>query len=209
TNARRRREARLSDCSRRQPTRAMVRRGYPNPPPALTSAVKFKAGRGCRATPSPQLPQSRVEVPTILAHLTRGRDHGRPGRTCASGRGKRMNVAALRDSFERAADNDPELVHHFYKRLFAAHPNLRSHFPNDMREQEAALGAKLVEVLGHLEDPSYLETELPALGERHAVRYRVTPDMFGPVAESLVATLEAAAGGWGDRQEELRREWSG
>jgi hemoglobin-like flavoprotein len=122
--------------------------------------------------------------------------------------GDAMNVAALRDSFERAVDADPELARHFYERLFASSPQLRSYFPRSMAGQEAALGEKLVEIMGHLEDVDYLRTHLAALGHRHAVHYRVTPDMFGPVAEHLIATLEAAVDGWGNEATELRIEWN-
>jgi hemoglobin-like flavoprotein len=122
--------------------------------------------------------------------------------------GEEINVAALRDSFERAVDADPELAHHYYQRLFEASPALRAYFPRTMAGQEAALGQKLVEIMGHLEDADHLTRHLAALGHRHATQYRVTPEMFGPVAEHLIATLEAAVGGWGDRAPELRAEWT-
>ncbi len=77
-----------------------------------------------------------------------------------------------------------------------------------MAAQERLLGEKLADIVLHLEEPDWLKTHLPALGARHAERYRVTPDMFEPIATTLIATLEDAVGGWGDRREELRREWS-
>src|SRR5215831_11727105 len=98
----------------------------------------------------------------------------------ASGRrgGMAMNVAAVRESFERALDADPMLVHHFYERLFEASPDLRGMFPRLMAGQEAALGEKLVEIMARLEDGEWLTRDLAALGERHATQYRVTSDMF-------------------------------
>lgn len=122
--------------------------------------------------------------------------------------GGSMNVAALRESFERAVDADPELAHHFYQRLFAAAPRLRGHFPREMAGQERVLGEKLVEIMGHLEDPAYLQAHLAALGHRHATQYRVTPEMFDLVAEHLIGTLEGAVRGWGERAVELRQEWT-
>src|ERR1044071_2656974 len=119
---------------------------------------------------------------------------GHPRARSMGGRG--MNVPMLRDSFERAMNADPQLCTHFYQRLFAARPDVRRYFPASMRAQERALGEKLVEVMLHLEEPGYLRAHLPALGSRHATLYRVTPDMFQPVAAALIDTLEAAVGGW-------------
>lgn len=121
--------------------------------------------------------------------------------------GNGMNVPMLRDSFERAMNADPQLCTHFYQRLFAARPDVRRYFPASMRAQERALGEKLVEVMLHLEEPEYLRAHLPALGSRHATMYRVTPDMFQPVALALIDTLEVAVGGWGTERDALRREW--
>lgn len=130
---------------------------------------------------------------------------GYPNSRSTGGQG--MNVVALRDSFERAIDADAHLAEHFYQRLFNMRPDLRAYFPADMRAQEAALGAKLVDIMLHLEDAAYLASHLAALGARHAERYRVAPDMFDPVVDALINTLEQAVGGWGDQRGALRGEW--
>ena len=121
-------------------------------------------------------------------------------------RGEGMNVQLLRTSFEHAVNNDPEIVAHFYGRLFADHPELRAYFPRDMAGQERALGEKLTEIMLHLEDADYLRVHLAALGIRHAVQYRVQPEMYGFVKDALVSTLADAVPEWND---ELDREWDG
>jgi hemoglobin-like flavoprotein len=117
-----------------------------------------------------------------------------------------MNVQLLRTSFEHAVNNDPQIVAHFYGRLFADHPELRAYFPRDMADQERALGEKLTEIMLHLEDPDYLSVDLGALGTRHAVQYRVTPEMYGYVKGALISTLAGTVPGWND---ELDQEWDG
>ena len=115
-------------------------------------------------------------------------------------------IRPARTSFEHAVNNDPEIVAHFYGRLFADHPELRAYFPRDMAGQERALGEKLTEIMLHLEDPDYLRVHLAALGIRHAVQYRVQPEMYGFVKDALVSTLADAVPEWND---ELDREWDG
>lgn len=115
-----------------------------------------------------------------------------------------MNVQLLRTSFERVVHNDPEIVHHFYGRLFREHPELRAYFPADMAGQERALGEKLAEIMVHLDDPEYLSADLAALGARHGSQYRVTPQMYGYVKDALIDTLRDAVADW---TPELEREW--
>jgi hemoglobin-like flavoprotein len=117
-----------------------------------------------------------------------------------------MNVQLLRTSFEHALNNDDEIVAHFYRRLFSEHPELRAYFPRNMGGQERALGEKLAEIMLHLEDADYLQTHLAALGTRHAVQYRVKPEMYGYVKDALIRTLADAVPDWND---ELEREWDG
>ena len=117
-----------------------------------------------------------------------------------------MNVQLLRTSFEHALNNDDEIVAHFYGRLFSGHPELRAYFPRNMGGQERALGEKLAEIMLHLEDPDYLRVHLSALGTRHAVQYRVKPEMYGYVKDALIRTLADAVPDWND---ELEREWDG
>lgn len=121
-------------------------------------------------------------------------------------RGEGMNVQLLRTSFEHAVNSDPDIVHHFYSRLFGEHPELRAYFPRQMAGQERALGEKLAEIMLHLEDPEYLSVHLAALGTRHAVQYRVRPEMYGHVKDALIDTLANAVPNW---DQEMEQEWDG
>lgn len=108
-----------------------------------------------------------------------------------------LDVAGLRASFELVITRQPDLTHVFYEELFARHPEARSLFSrNRMETQERMLAETLVAALDHLEDAEWLRSNLAALGARHA-EYGVTPEMYGWVAEALLATLgRVAADDW-------------
>lgn len=125
-----------------------------------------------------------------------------------SGNGTGLNTVLLRESFERAVNNDSDLVGHFYEELFFRRPELRRYFPQDMRGQVRSLGEKLVEIMLHLEDPEYLASRLPALGAKHHDHYHARPEMFPVVGEVLIYTLREAVGGWGSQTQELTEAWT-
>jgi hemoglobin-like flavoprotein len=105
-----------------------------------------------------------------------------------------VDVHALRSSFDRALERQPDLTHVFYDDLFAHHPSARQLFVRkDMAAQEQMLAEALVAVMDHLEDPGWLQTTLEGLGSKHA-GYGVTREMYDWVGESLIATLARANG---------------
>ena len=121
-----------------------------------------------------------------------------------------MDVQLLRETFRAAVDANPRLVHDFYfGHLFRDHPELHdgpdSLFPEDMRDQEARLGQTLVLAMEHLEDSTWLKATLEELGRRHAVLYRVRPEMFPWVGRALLDTLAQAVPGWDSRCQD---EWT-
>lgn len=105
-----------------------------------------------------------------------------------------LNVVLLRESFEVVATANPKFVTRFYEILFERHPQARPLFPRDgMARQAEMLTGALVAVLDHLEDAPWLKQTLSALGAKH-VGYGVTPEMYGWVGASLLATLAEVAG---------------
>ncbi|HXM54222.1 MAG TPA: globin domain-containing protein [Candidatus Dormibacteraeota bacterium] len=105
-----------------------------------------------------------------------------------------LDVVALRGSFGVVIERQPDLTHLFYEELFVRHPEARPLFSSrPMESQEQMLAETLIAALDHLEDPDWLRATLGELGRRHA-DYGVRPEMYGWVAEALLATLEKAAG---------------
>jgi hemoglobin-like flavoprotein len=109
-----------------------------------------------------------------------------------------MNMALdphlLRSSFELVTDRQPQLTRRFYEILFERYPQARLLFGrNSAANQEKMLQDALVAVMEHLEDASWLQSTLSAMGKKH-VEYGVTDEMYGWVGASLLATLAEAAG---------------
>lgn len=103
------------------------------------------------------------------------------------------DVQLVQESFAVLEPNLNELVSVFYAELFAANPQVRRMFPNDMAEQKKKLAATLkVAVVG----ASKLEQLIPALqslGEKHA-GYGVQAAHFDAVGAALLTTLSKCAG---------------
>jgi len=105
-----------------------------------------------------------------------------------------LDVSLLRGSFETVLARQPDLTHVFYEELFSRHPEARGMFsPERMGQQEQMLAEALVAVMDHLEEPTWLSSNLPELGAKH-MDLGVTEEMYGWVGESLLATLAKVAG---------------
>src|SRR5262245_33905317 len=116
-----------------------------------------------------------------------------------------LNVDLLRSSFHLVVDREPELALRFYETLFSRHPQSRRLFRRDSESQSKMLTEALVAVVDHLEDAPWLASTLGELGAQH-VGYGVTAEMYGWVAECMLATLADVAGSaW---QPELANAWS-
>lgn len=104
-----------------------------------------------------------------------------------------MDAELLERSLALVSDDDLGLTTSFYARLFADHPSVRPLFGDDIRPQAAMLQKAIVAVLDHLDDAEWLRTTLNALGAEH-VSFGVTPEMYGWVAGSLIATMADIGG---------------
>lgn len=117
-----------------------------------------------------------------------------------------LNADLLRSSFALVAEREPQLTHRFYELLFTRYPDARALFSHrSQREQEVMLRDMLVAIVDHLEDASWLTTQLQALGDRHK-DYGVKPEMYGWVGSCLLTTLEEVAGD--EWTPELAAAWS-
>ncbi|KYG07008.1 globin domain-containing protein [Sorangium cellulosum] len=108
-----------------------------------------------------------------------------------------LNVGLLRESFELVIEREPNLTHRFYGILFSRYPQVKPLFGRNSREhQEKMLAEALVAVIDRLEDASWLEEKLMAMGAKH-VDYGVTDEMYPWVADALITAMsEVAAADW-------------
>ncbi len=95
----------------------------------------------------------------------------------------------------------------FYGLLFERYPQARSLFGrNSQKEQQKMLTEALVALVMHLDDDSFIEQTMLALGRKH-IDYKVEDHMYPWVGECLLETLKRASGpswspalesAWGD-----------
>lgn len=116
-----------------------------------------------------------------------------------------LNVPLLRKSFDLVVERQPQLTTRFYEILFSRYPQAQPLFSRNSRQAQAEmLQQALVSVIEHLEDASWLEETLGAMGRKH-VDYGVTDEMYDWVGASLLATLAEVAGA--DWTPELEQAW--
>jgi len=117
-----------------------------------------------------------------------------------------LDVPLLRNSFDLIIARQPELTPRFYEILFERYPQVRPLFGrNSGQSQARMLQDALVAVMDKLEDASWLEQTLGAMGAKH-VDYNVSDEMYDWVGNSLIATIaETAANDW---TPELEKAWT-
>ena len=102
-------------------------------------------------------------------------------------------VKLVQQSFAKVVPIAEQAAAIFYDRLFAASPQVKAMFPDDMTEQRKKLMATLAVVVNGLSD---LESVLPAasaLAKRH-VAYGAKPAHYPVVGGALLWTLEQGLG---------------
>ncbi|WP_437669648.1 globin domain-containing protein [Sorangium sp. So ce131] len=117
-----------------------------------------------------------------------------------------LNVDLLRESFALVIEREPNLTHRFYGILFSRYPQVKPLFGrNSAEQQEKMLAEALVAVIDRLEDASWIEEKLMAMGAKH-VDYGVTDAMYPWVADALITAMaEVAAADW---TPEHRKAWT-
>ena len=93
----------------------------------------------------------------------------------------------------------------FYERLFAANPNFRPLFKNDMRIQGIKLMTMLAMVVYDLPEPGRVPPAIHDLAVRH-VGYGVKLADYDAMREALLWTLEQALGD--DATPAVREAWA-
>ena len=105
-----------------------------------------------------------------------------------------VNVNALETSFDHVATRGDELVDVFYRRLFAAAPDVQPLFADtDLKRQKGMLLATLVLLRRSLRDLGSVTPKLREMGARH-VRYGALPEHYPVVGQVLVASMAEVAG---------------
>jgi hemoglobin-like flavoprotein len=121
------------------------------------------------------------------------RDGGVSNTSRTNGGNMSLNLDALETSFDLVAPRGDELMDEFYSRLFAAAPEVRPLFPNDMRRQKTMLLGALVLLRKSLRDLDAIVPKLRQLGARH-VAYGAQPAHYPVVGSALIAAMAAVAG---------------
>lgn len=100
----------------------------------------------------------------------------------------------IRQNLELVASRAPDLTARFYERLFQQNHELRPMFSRRTADaQQRMLLEAIVAVVDHLEDATWLEETLTAMGAKH-VEYGVEDRMYPLVANALITTLADVSG---------------
>jgi hemoglobin-like flavoprotein len=115
------------------------------------------------------------------------------------------SIARLRSSFAEVSSQSRALASRFYEELFAAAPNLRTLFPDDMTPLQGHFEAALALVIRNLGDVSALQAALADLGVQH-VHWGAKPEDYIVVREALVRAIRHGSASW---TPELEADWRG
>jgi NAD(P)H-flavin reductase/hemoglobin-like flavoprotein len=116
-----------------------------------------------------------------------------------------LDPGRLRDSFARVAMHGDQVALFFYSDLFLRHPETRDLFPVSMAAQRDRLLNALGQIVADADRLDELAPFLQGLGRDHR-KFGALADHYGPVGESLLATLAHFSGeAW---TPELAAEWN-
>lgn len=105
----------------------------------------------------------------------------------------REAIRVLEDSYALLKPHAGRLTQEFYRRLFEAHPQLRSMFPAEIALQEKKLADTLEAVIDGLRDPAGLREKVKSLGKLHADKGVVAGQY--PVVTKLIIEVAAEIAG--------------
>ncbi|WP_213308978.1 NO-inducible flavohemoprotein [Paraburkholderia sacchari] len=94
------------------------------------------------------------------------------------------------------ADHGYDIIKHFYKRLFEAHPELKNVFNmahQEQGQQKQALARAVYAYAENIEDPSSLAAVLKNIANKHA-SLGVRPEHYPIVGENLLAAIKDVLG---------------
>jgi NAD(P)H-flavin reductase/hemoglobin-like flavoprotein len=116
-----------------------------------------------------------------------------------------LDPGRLRDSFARVAMHGDEVALFFYSDLFLRYPDVRDLFPVSMASQRDRLLHALGQIVADADRLDELGPFLQDLGRDHR-KFGALADHYGPVGESLLATLAYFSGD--DWTPDLAAEWT-
>jgi len=93
-------------------------------------------------------------------------------------------------------ENGVALTDHFYKRMFAHHPDLKNLFNMGNQQnskQQTALAMAVLAYAEHIENPGVLMSVLDGIGQKH-VSLGIRPEHYGIVGEHLLAAIAEVVG---------------
>lgn len=100
----------------------------------------------------------------------------------------------LMSSLETLAGRESGLVDRFYELFFSRHPEVCELFgEHGISEREEMIRETLGSVVAHLEDESWLDDNLEAMGKSHQ-EYGVEGRMYDWFVDCMLDTLEEVAG---------------
>lgn len=116
-----------------------------------------------------------------------------------------MDPGRLKESFARVAQHGDQVALFFYSDLFLRYPDTRDLFPVSMAAQRDRLLQALGRIVAEADRIDDLAAFLRGLGRDHR-KFGAIADHFGPVGDSLLATLAHFSGV--DWTPELAAEWT-
>jgi hemoglobin-like flavoprotein len=116
-----------------------------------------------------------------------------------------QQIELVQTSFRKVVPIAGTAADLFYDRLFETAPEVRSMFPQDMKDQKAKLMGMLGTAVSNLHKLDEILPAVKALGERHK-GYGVTAAHYAPVGAALLWTLEKGLGP--DFTPEVKEAWT-
>lgn len=116
-----------------------------------------------------------------------------------------MDPGRLRESFARVAEHGDQVALFFFSDLFLRYPQTREMFPVSMAAQRTRFLQALGRIVANAGRAGELAAYLQDLGRDHR-KFGAIADHFGPVGESLIATLAHFSGP--DWTPQLAAEWA-
>lgn len=114
-------------------------------------------------------------------------------------------IERLQSSFNALKPQGEELVETFYAKLFSDHPEVRTMFPEEMKDQRNKLLQSLAFVVANLRKPDVMTEKLHELGAGHA-RFGTTAEHYPIVRDELLYAMGAVAGDLWTAQ--LQEDWT-
>ncbi|MEX0304845.1 MAG: globin domain-containing protein [Leisingera sp.] len=117
----------------------------------------------------------------------------------------KQDKSLIRRSFESERMNLEAFVSSFYAQFFAACPDVRALFPDDLAQQEIKLLASLTHIAEALDESERLDTLLQEQGEKHR-RREVSDAHFKGFISSFTGALAETLGP--DWNTETQQAWT-